>query len=99
MLVKTMTTDQTITEIGNTTDSHCWLSGQASVGFLPLAENKVSSRNGYAQPFQMWGFQTYGLPRVPPVRCGIRPSIPSPLTLISEIHLPAKMVAGLTRHY
>jgi hypothetical protein len=25
----------------NTTDSHCWLSGQASVGFLPLAENKM----------------------------------------------------------
>jgi hypothetical protein len=25
-----------------TTDLHCWLNGQASVGFLPLAENKLS---------------------------------------------------------
>lgn len=25
-----------------TADLHCWLSGQASVGFLPLAETKLS---------------------------------------------------------
>jgi hypothetical protein len=34
--------DCTITAVfskSNTTDLHCWLSGQASVGFLPLAEN------------------------------------------------------------
>jgi hypothetical protein len=60
---------------------------------------EIGSRNGYASPFQMLGFQTYERPSVPQVRCGVRPSIPSPLTLISEIHLPAKMVAGLTRYY
>jgi hypothetical protein len=26
----------------NAADLLCWLSGQASVGFLPLAENKLS---------------------------------------------------------
>jgi hypothetical protein len=34
--------DCTITAVfskSNTTDLHCWLSGQASVDFLPLAEN------------------------------------------------------------
>jgi hypothetical protein len=25
-----------------TADLHCWLNGQASVGYLPLAENKLS---------------------------------------------------------
>jgi hypothetical protein len=40
----TMLTHQMIMEIGNTTDLLCWLSGQASVGFLPLAENKKGGR-------------------------------------------------------